>query len=110
MKKLFCALALSASLLCSSVYATDVKTVWDANRVEDQVIGYNIYDNGSKVGTTSSTTYTFQVVDGDHSFTVTAYNKNGESGQSVPVTKTIFTALPGTPNNVIITIIINNPS
>ena len=54
------------------------------------VSGYNIYRNGSKVGTTTSTSYTDSGLSAStkYTYSVTAYNSIGESAPSASVTAT----------------------
>lgn len=61
---------------------------WSA--VSGTVTGYNVYRNGTKVGTTSSTSYTDSGLSASttYSYAVTAYNSAGESAKSATVQAT----------------------
>jgi hypothetical protein len=83
MKKLFLALLLLA--VPPALFA--VSLAWDPNPTQDQVTGYNVYqDMGAgapvKVGTTTATTFPLTVVPGVRLFFVTAFNATGESNPS----------------------------
>ncbi len=107
MKKLLLSLMLVSMFYCGGAIAdTTCTATWDANAASDNVIGYRLYDNMQEISDVTGLTSTVVVADGAHSFTVTCYNKNGESLHSAPVVKTFHTAKPGQVGNVKVTIII----
>lgn len=60
--------------------------IWSANPSGDNVLNYNIYDNGILLTTLNATSYTLSGLSvGTHSITVSAVNSVGESGKSAAV-------------------------
>jgi Fibronectin type 3 domain-containing protein len=72
---------------------------WSANPSEDNVTSYNIYENGSKIGTSDKSSYDFSgLTSGTYQFTVSAVNAGGESAQSSAVSYTVTVSdVPGQP-------------
>jgi virginiamycin B lyase len=66
---------------------------WDA---DSGASSYNIYRNGTKIDSTTSTSYTDSSLtsDGSYSYTITAVNSSGESDQSSPASVVYDTTPP----------------
>lgn len=76
-----------------------VTLTWNANPASDNVTSYNIYLDGSKVGNVTGTSYNFSgLVDGSHTFGVTAVNTSGES--SVSSVSYVVQNLPAVPTGL----------
>jgi hypothetical protein len=105
MKKLFLGIILSSIVLFSSNLFADTQVTfeWDPSPVNDYVLGYKLYDNMIEIDNVTGTTTQVIVSDGDHSFTVTCYNENGESPHSNSIEKTYYTAAPGQPTGFLAT-------
>lgn len=80
--------AAPAGLAVTGTSSSSVSLAWNAP--SGTVTGYNIYENGSKVAsvTSTSTTITGLAPSTTYTFTVTAYNSGGESPQSNAVQAT----------------------
>jgi hypothetical protein len=79
-----------------------VDLTWDG---PSNATTYNIYQNGSKVGTSSTKTYTVTGVQSnvEHSWQVSALNDYGESDRSAPVKTYWDTIPPAKPTNLMAT-------
>lgn len=115
MKKLLMILCLL--LMPSLIFAaSNVTFEWDENPLGEQVIAYKIYQSqttgvyndpaaGEPLYGTPTITLN-NIPDGTYYWVVTAYNQYGESDWSNEVTATLMTSPPGSPSNVVITIIV----
>lgn len=104
MKKLICGLILSSILISSSLFAdTSVSLKWSDNSPSDRALGYKVYDNLVEIDDVVESNTIVIVKDGNHSFTVTCYNVNGESIHSASQDRNYFTAAPGQPSNFLAT-------
>lgn len=65
-----------------SVYASKVTLQWDANNSAEQIQGYNIYVDNTKVKEVLEPTAIVTVEPGQHSFQISSKNLWGESGLS----------------------------
>ncbi|MEU8206285.1 glycosyl hydrolase family 18 protein [Streptosporangium sp. NPDC049046] len=71
--------------------ATTASLSWSAS---SGATGYNVYRNGTKVGTATGTTYTETPGAGTHSYQVSATNASGESARSGAVSVTVGGSQP----------------
>jgi chitinase len=80
--------AAPTGLTAPSTTASSVSLAWTAP--SGDVSGYNVYQNGTKVGTASGTSYTATGLSASttYSYAVTAYNSAGESPRSSTVSAT----------------------
>lgn len=90
-------LALATVFMASVACAGTVALSWNPNAASEQVTGYNIYVDGAKNSTVTTTSATVTVTNGAHSFYVTAVNAWAESAPSATVTTP---PLPGAPSGV----------
>lgn len=94
------------NLAAQSTTSNSTTLSWSASTDSNgQVASYNIYQNGTKVGSSTTTTYTATGLTAatTYSFTVTAVDTNGnESAQSTPISVTTGAAgpLPTVPQNL----------
>jgi chitinase len=80
--------AAPTGLTAPSTTSSSVSLAWTAP--SGDVSGYNVYQNGTKVGTASGTSYTATGLSASttYSYAVTAYNSAGESPKSSTVSAT----------------------
>jgi len=81
----------------TALSATSVRVTWTASTDNVGVAGYNIYRNGSQVGTSITTSYTDTGLQGitTYSYTVSAYDAAGNySAQSSPPVTATTPAMP----------------
>ncbi|MER6830543.1 glycosyl hydrolase family 18 protein [Streptosporangium sp. NPDC000563] len=71
--------------------ATTASLSWSAS---SGATGYNVYRNGTKVGTATGTTYTETPGAGTHSYQVSATNASGESAKSGAISVTVGGSQP----------------
>ena len=94
----------------SACYAASDNISWQAPSIlpdnSNAPTGYNVYVNGTKVGSTGAATLTFsypitEAPGTNLCATVTAFNTAGESAQSQPPSCVVVPfAIPGVPTNV----------
>jgi hypothetical protein len=85
----------------------NVKVSWIASAPAELVIGYNVYQDGTKVNTDPITGLEFVIPNisaGSHSYTVSAVNVLGEGPQSDPITITVPSGLPSKVVNVTVSV------
>lgn len=90
------------NLRYTSVTTDSVSIVWDENMGYDEVTSYNIYVNGTKVGSTKTSSYVIENLfpGRKYEITITALNYFGESLESTPI-EVITNRIPiTTPNNI----------
>ncbi|MFF0573357.1 carbohydrate binding domain-containing protein [Streptosporangium saharense] len=78
----------------ATVSGTTVTLKW--NGASGNPTGYNVYRGNSKVGTTTTTTFSEVLAGGTYAYQVSAVNPTGESAKSAPVTVTVG---PGDPTS-----------
>ncbi|MER7133997.1 carbohydrate binding domain-containing protein [Streptosporangium saharense] len=76
----------------ATVSGTTVTLKW--NGASGNPTGYNVYRGTSKVGSTTTTTFSEVLAGGTYAYQVSAVNPTGESAKSAPVTVTVG---PGDP-------------
>ncbi|MFC0431614.1 chitinase [Kutzneria buriramensis] len=89
--------AAPTGLTAPSTTSSSVSLAWTAP--SGDVTGYNVYQNGTKVGTASGTSYTATGLSASttYSYAVTAYNSVGESPKSSTVSATTTASGGGNP-------------
>ena len=89
--------AAPTGLASTGTTSSSVSLAWTAS--SGDVSGYNVYQNGTKVGSASGTSYTATglVASTSYSYAVTAYNSVGESPKSGTVTATTTAGGGGNP-------------
>jgi fibronectin type 3 domain-containing protein len=72
------------NLVAHANSATNVGLTWSASTDNVGVTGYNVLRNGTKIATSTGASYTDKTAAGNHSYTytVTAYDKNGNTSPS----------------------------
>ena len=79
----------------TSASTTTLSVSWNASSDDVGVIGYDVYRGGTKVGTTSSTTYTFTGLDCNTSYDVAVVARDASGNSSGQGTLTASTASCG---------------
>lgn len=97
-------------LIATLATAATVQLTWDANSAAEQVVGYHLYErfgtNWTRIQSVATNVVTLSnVVEGAHTWAVTATNAVGESGLSQPLTLAI-PPNPSAPANVVVKIIV----
>ncbi|MGW0592236.1 carbohydrate binding domain-containing protein [Streptosporangium sp. NPDC002607] len=77
--------------LAATVSGTSVSLRWNAS---SGATGYNVYRNGTKVGSATGTTFSETPGAGTHSYQVSATNASGESAKSGAVSATVTNMPP----------------
>jgi chitodextrinase len=89
-KRLFLSLLFCAGLTFSAIAQhTTVNLTWNASTDNIAVAGYNVYRNGVKIGTSTTTSYTDTTANSttQYDYTVSAFDAAGnESGKSIAAT------------------------
>jgi acid phosphatase type 7 len=83
--------SIPASLSAKQVSGNEVELSWSASTDEVGVAGYNVYRNGTQIGTSPTTSYSDTTVQPNttYEYTVAAYDAaNNTSDQSAPVSYT----------------------
>jgi hypothetical protein len=83
------------NLTASATGSTQVSLNWVASTATSAIAGYNVYRNGTKIGTTAVSNYTDTTVSPNttYSYAVSAYDASGNtSPQTAPVTVTVPSA------------------
>jgi len=90
------------NLRYNNITTDSISIVWEDNTGYDQVDSYNIYVNGTKVGSTDLSTYVIEnLLPGRiYEITVTAVNYYGESFESNPIRVTTLKKPAIAPQNV----------
>ncbi|MEV7006189.1 glycosyl hydrolase family 18 protein [Streptosporangium sp. NPDC051022] len=78
--------------LAATVNGNTVTLTW--NNAQGNATGYNVYRGTTKVGSTTTTTFSEVLAGGTYAYQVSAFNPVGESAKSAPVTVTVG---PGDP-------------
>jgi hypothetical protein len=90
-----------ASVFAFSAIAAQLTLVWDANPTDEQITGYNVFENVNgtwvQVGSTDTTNFPLGNVVSKRTWAITATNYLAESVLSDPVSSP---NAPGKPRNV----------
>ena len=77
----------------------------DANPVDEQVTGYNFFQDGQLVGSVPSPSFSIQNVPvGPHAYSVSALNSLGEGPQSDPISIFVPSGAPSKCVNVVVNV------
>lgn len=92
-------------LVSSNVTNNSVTLTWKANSDADQVFEYDIYENNTKIGSTTSTSYVVNNLSSgmQYTFYITAANIIGESAPSAVLNVTTLIQTDDAPNNLEVT-------